>query len=127
MSVRKTTRSKVPREAWIVDYVDQEGLRHIETFDLKKDAVDFEATVKVDVRAGTHTPASKSITVAQAADDRIAFVQGKNANAAPSTSIATTYSTSTPASVTRNCPVSPHRGSTVFAMNCSREPTSTNR
>jgi integrase len=80
MSVRKrkwTTRSKEPREAWIVDYVDQEGLRHIETFDRKKDAVDFEATVKVDVRAGTHTPASKSITVAQAADDWIAFVQGE--------------------------------------------------
>jgi integrase len=80
MSVRKrkwTTRKGVAQEAWIVDYVDQEGLRHIETFERKKDATDFEATVKVDIRAGTHTPASQSITVAQAADDWIDYVKGE--------------------------------------------------
>ena len=41
MSVRKrkwVTRSGVEREAWIVDYGDQQGERHIETFDKKKDA-----------------------------------------------------------------------------------------
>jgi hypothetical protein len=43
------------REAWIVDYVDQEGDRHIETFARKKDADDYHATVKVDIRKGVHS------------------------------------------------------------------------
>ena len=41
MSVRKrewTTRKGERREAWIVDYVDQQGDRHIQTFERKKDA-----------------------------------------------------------------------------------------
>jgi integrase len=69
MSVRKrrwATRSGDAREAWIVDYTDQKGDRHIETFDRKKDADAKHAEVKVDVRAGIHVAPSKSITVAQA-------------------------------------------------------------
>ena len=42
--------------------------RHIETFERKKDADAYHATVKVDVRKGMHTAPSKSITVAEAAD-----------------------------------------------------------
>src|SRR5262249_2849203 len=67
MSVRKrewTTRLGEPREAWIVDYTDQQGARHIKTFDRKKDADAHEATVKVDIRAGVHT--STKTTVAEA-------------------------------------------------------------
>jgi integrase len=78
MSVRKRkwiTRNGEVKEAWIVDYTDQQGDRHIETFARKKDADEYHATVKVDVRTGTHTPASKSITVAQAADDWIKAVE----------------------------------------------------
>ena len=78
MSVRKrkwTTRSGEAKEAWVVDYNDQEGGRHIHTFARKKDADEYHATVKVDVRQGVHTAASKSITVAQAADDWIAYVE----------------------------------------------------
>ena len=44
MSVRKrswTTRKGEMKEAWIVDYADQEGDRHIRTFDRKKEADDF--------------------------------------------------------------------------------------
>ena len=78
MSVRKrkwkTSRGE-PREAWIVDYVDQNGGRHIETFERKKDADSFHASVTVDVSKGIHTPKSKSITVAQAAEDWLAFVR----------------------------------------------------
>ena len=58
-------------EAWIVDYCDGDGDRHIHTFERKKDAEAYHATVKVDVRAGMHTPASKSLTVAQAAEEWI--------------------------------------------------------
>lgn len=55
-------------EAWIVDYVDQRGERHIETFEKKKDADAYHATVRVDVAKGTHTAPSKSLTIAEAAE-----------------------------------------------------------
>jgi integrase len=78
MSVRKrtwTTSKGENKEAWIVDYADQNGERHIQTFSRKKEADEFRATVGVDVRQGVHTPQSKSIMVAEAAEDWIAFVQ----------------------------------------------------
>jgi integrase len=78
MSVRKrkwTTRKGEAKECWIVDYIDQGGERHIRTFDRKKDADDFHATVRVDVGKGIHTPHSKSLTVAQAAEDWIKYVE----------------------------------------------------
>src|SRR5262245_53763256 len=71
MSVRKrkwATRLGEQKEAWIVDYVDQDGDRHIQTFERKKDADAYHATVKVDVRQGVHTAPSKSETVAEAAE-----------------------------------------------------------
>jgi integrase len=71
MSVRKrkwTTRSGNPREAWVVDYVDQRGERHIETFAKKKDADARHAEVKVDVIAGVHVAPSKSVTVREAGE-----------------------------------------------------------
>jgi integrase len=85
MSVRKrkwiTSRGET-REAFIVDYVDQEGSRHIRTFDRKGEATDYAATVKVDVRQGVHT-ASK-LTVAEAAD---AWVKRVEADGAERTTI----------------------------------------
>ncbi len=77
VSVRKRSwkaKSGERKEAWIVDYVDQAGERHIQAFDRKKDA-DDHARVKVDVRQGVHTPHNKSIDIAQAADDWIAYVR----------------------------------------------------
>lgn len=71
MSIRKrawTTKTGQAREAWIFDYVDQTGNRHIETFERKKDADARAAVVKTDIRAGIHTAASTSPTVAAAAD-----------------------------------------------------------
>ncbi len=70
MSVRKrqwVTRSGQEREAWVVDYVDQQGERHIETFSKKKDADARHSEVRVDVRAGAHIAPSKSVTVKEAA------------------------------------------------------------
>jgi integrase len=67
LSVRKrkwTTRSGEAKEAWIVDFVDQKGKRQIKTFDRKKDAEAYEATVRVDMKAGVHS--SGKTTVAQA-------------------------------------------------------------
>lgn len=78
MSVRKrtwTTRKGEQKESWIVDYTDQSGDRHIQTFDRKKDADECHATVIVDVGKGMHTPHSKSLTVAEAAQDWIKYVE----------------------------------------------------
>src|SRR5258708_27510829 len=71
MSVRKRTwksPSGEPKEAWVVDYVDQHGDRHLKTFAKKRDADAHHAVVSTSVRAGTHTADSKSITVAKAAE-----------------------------------------------------------
>jgi integrase len=56
------------KEAWIVDYRDQHGSRHIKTFARKRDADAHHAIVGVAVRAGTHTADSRSVTVAKAAE-----------------------------------------------------------
>jgi integrase len=80
MSVRKRkwiTRKGERKEAWIVDYIDQEGARHIQTFDRKKDADDYHATVRVDVKQGIHTAPSKSATVTEAADAWIKRVEAE--------------------------------------------------
>jgi integrase len=71
MSVRKrswTTPNGEAREAWIVDYRDQHGDRHIKTFDRKRDADAHHAKVAVDVKAGTHTAESRSVTVNEAGE-----------------------------------------------------------
>jgi integrase len=71
MSVRKriwrTTKGET-KEAWVADYADQAGQRRLKTFKRKKDADAFEAKASVEIEEGVHTPASASITVAQAAD-----------------------------------------------------------
>jgi integrase len=78
MSVRKrtwqTSRGE-NKEAWLVDYVDQNGERHIQTFSRKKEADEYHANVRVDVRQGVHTPQGKSLTVAEAAEDWVAFIE----------------------------------------------------
>src|SRR6516165_2425100 len=57
VAVRKrvwTTRKGEQKEAWIADYTDGTGKRHIQTFAQKKKADAYAAKVKVDVNAGTH-------------------------------------------------------------------------
>jgi hypothetical protein len=71
MSVRKRTwkTSKgVEKEAWVVDYFDkvEGGKRHLKSFNKKKDAVNFAATARTEVRAGMHTADSQSVTVSEA-------------------------------------------------------------
>jgi integrase len=69
MSVRKrtwTAPNGEQKEAWVVDYRDQRGDRHIKTFTRKKDADTYHTAVKGDVRAGIHTADRRSLTVAEA-------------------------------------------------------------
>jgi integrase len=71
VSIRKrtwTTRKGEQKEAWICDYADQHGERHIRTFERKKDADAWSASTKIEVRHGTHTADSKSVTVKEAGD-----------------------------------------------------------
>lgn len=75
MSVRKRcwkTAKGEAREAWVADYVDQAGKRHVKTFSKKSEAVAYQAQTTVDVARGTHTPDSKSVTVAVAAESWLA-------------------------------------------------------
>ena len=63
MSVRRrqwVSPAGEPKEAWVVDYVDQHGERHIKTFAKKRDADAHHAIVGVAVRAGTHTADSRA-------------------------------------------------------------------
>jgi integrase len=69
MSVRKRkwkTSAGFEREAWVVDYVDQQGKRILKTFEKKKDADAFSASSRVEVIEGTHVADSSSITVEDA-------------------------------------------------------------
>jgi len=71
MSVRKRrwlTSKGEPKEAWVVDYVDGQGERRLKTFQKKRDADAFSATVTVEVRQGTHIADSESVTAKEAAE-----------------------------------------------------------
>jgi integrase len=69
MSVRKrewkNPQGEV-REAWIVDYVDSSGQRRNKNFKRKRDADAYASRVGAEMRAGTHTPDSTSLTVTEA-------------------------------------------------------------
>jgi integrase len=69
MSVRKrewvNPRGEA-REAWVVDYVDGSGQRRNKNFRRKRDADAYANRVGAEVRAGTHTPDSTSLTIAEA-------------------------------------------------------------
>ncbi len=67
-SIRKRTwtSGSTEKTAWICDYRDQEGKRVLKTFATKRGADAFKTEMGYEVSQGTHTPASASITVAQA-------------------------------------------------------------
>ena len=78
MSIRKRawkTASGEAKEAWIFDYVDQAGKRHIKTFQRKKDAVEFSSRILVEVQEGTHTASSQSIKLSDAGEKWIATAE----------------------------------------------------
>jgi integrase len=69
VSVRKrewTSPQGEAREAWVVDYVDGSGQRRNKNFKRKRDADAYVNRVGAEVRAGTHTPDSTSLTISEA-------------------------------------------------------------
>ena len=69
-SIRKRTWQSggEDKTAWIADYFDQAGKRHIKTFATKKAADAWLVTTRGEVADGTHTPENASITVAEAGE-----------------------------------------------------------
>ena len=65
---RKWTTGGKEREAWLVDYVDQGGTRHIRTFRTKKEADAYRTEAGFEVSRGIHTHPSASITIGQAGE-----------------------------------------------------------
>jgi integrase len=67
-TIRKRTWKvgDIERTAWICDYADQAGKRHIKTFASKGEATRWSVEALHEVKRGTHTAASASITVAEA-------------------------------------------------------------
>jgi integrase len=71
MSVRKRewiTPSGEKKVAWLVDYRDAVGKRRAKQFSRKKDADAFETQASWEVKQGTHTADSQSITVHKAGE-----------------------------------------------------------
>lgn len=69
-SIRKrewTSRGQ-PRTAWVCDYFDQTGKRQLKTFPTKKEADAWAVNALHEVVQGTHSPASISISVAEATE-----------------------------------------------------------
>jgi hypothetical protein len=84
MSVRKRcwrTSKGEERHSWVVDYVDQEGRHHIETFDKKKDADGRHA--QVNVSSGIRVAPSKSKRVREAGESRIKAAESGDADNEP--------------------------------------------
>ncbi|WP_315918636.1 site-specific integrase [Mesorhizobium sp. SP-1A] len=78
MSIRKRTwltGKGEEKTAWVVDYVDTKGTRRLKTFAKKKDADQFAATAKVEVKEGVHVADSASATVKQAGSFWMASAQ----------------------------------------------------
>lgn len=84
MSIRKrnwTTRAGVAKSGWQVDYRDAQGARRSKQFARKKEADDFVAKASHEVRLGTHTADSQSLTVAAAAANWIKRAQREDLEA----------------------------------------------
>lgn len=69
-SIRKRTWKSggEERAAWIADYFDQSGKRHIKTFTQKKAADAWLVEARGEIARGVHTPANASITVTAAGE-----------------------------------------------------------
>ena len=70
MSIRKRTWTSGGTEqtAWVVDYQDQTGKRRLKTFKTKKAADSWATDTLYQVKAGTHTADTASVTVKEAGE-----------------------------------------------------------
>lgn len=66
-SIRKRTWTSggKPKTAWIADYLDQGGKRHLKTFESKKAADSWLTATRHEVSRGVHTAEHRSLTVTE--------------------------------------------------------------
>lgn len=72
MTVRKRkwkTAKGEAKEAWVVDYADNGGVRRLKTFERKKEADAFKAAATTQIVEGIHIAESQTVTVEKAAGD----------------------------------------------------------
>ena len=121
MSVRKRswiTSKGEAKQAWIVDYSDQAGERHLKTFEKKKDAEAYHATVRVDVHRGVHT--STRMTVAEAGAKWIADAEDRLEPATVESYRQHLSDHIVPTSGRPSCRRSPSRRSASLWIGCAR-------
>jgi integrase len=78
-SVRKRqwqTRGK-QREGWVVDYIDQRGVRRRKMFSVKKNADAFALQAQLEVRDNIHVSEADSVTVSVAGKNWIASAEAE--------------------------------------------------
>ncbi|MGJ7042105.1 integrase [Shinella sp. BE166] len=63
---RKWVSGGAEKTAWVVDYFDQNGKRHIKTFQKKKDARDFDAGTRIQVKDKIHVADRDTVTITAA-------------------------------------------------------------
>ncbi|MBV8118599.1 MAG: hypothetical protein JO081_01515 [Alphaproteobacteria bacterium] len=63
---RTWTDAKGEQSAWVADYIDEKRRRHIRTFKTRREANTWLDETKIESRQGVHTPASESVTIAEA-------------------------------------------------------------
>jgi integrase len=54
------------KTAWVVDYFDQDRIKRRRTFKTQREAKEWDIAAQGEIKAGKHTPDSKSITVIEA-------------------------------------------------------------
>jgi integrase len=79
---RTWTNREGEQSAWVADYTDRAGQRHIKTFPTQKTAKAWLAETQHELKQGIHTPASASITVTKAGEEWIAQAETDGLEAA---------------------------------------------
>jgi len=67
-AAKREGREPIAREAWVADYYDQNGKRHIKTFKTKAAARAWLPKTEVAVQDGTHVPDCATVAVSEAVD-----------------------------------------------------------
>lgn len=67
-----------PRQAWAVDYTDNNGDRQRKQFPTSKEAHAFRVEVEGQIRSGTFRPDADKITVKEVADQYVEYVKGRS-------------------------------------------------
>ncbi len=68
MSVRKRKWANGTKEAWVVDYTDQQGVRRLKTFEKKKEAEAWSSSTDVAIAKGEHVADGATVTVQEAGE-----------------------------------------------------------